>query len=164
MKLTSEKTSLEYPKKHKCFPSLSNFQWTQLFLLSTSYSMAFASVTLIFSKAPLIVQSTGGSVSIGPISIALFEFGKSIVVLPVGQAIRRLGRKMVFLFGGCFGLLSSVFGILGVIFAFPHLIFLSTFFTGTSTGIAYGYRFAAIEIAKPTSSVSFWSVSFSKES
>lgn len=135
------------PSSSYYMPSLSKYQWTQLGLLALCYALAFASVTLVMSEAPLVVLTTGGAKQIAPVSIAAFEIGKSFVVLPVGPMIIRYGRKKVFFLGGIFGLLSSMLGILGIVYSIPNLILVSTFCAGGATGIAYGYRFAAIEVS-----------------
>ena len=131
-----------------CIPSLSKFQWTQLSLLTSCFALAFSSVTLVMSRAPLVVKMAGGSLSLAPMSIAAFEVGKSFIVLPAAPMVRRYGRHRIFLVGTLFSFISTALGVLGVIYMMPWLIIASTFFAGTYTGIAYGYRYAAIEIAQ----------------
>jgi len=128
-------------------PTLKQDQWVQLLLLCLCFTLAFSSVTLVMSEAPLIVVYTGGATDIAPISIAMFEIGKSFVVLPVHRVIAKYGRKAVFIVGGFMGILSSVFGLLGVLYLQPSLILCSTLITGFATGIAYGYRYAAIDVS-----------------
>ena len=100
------------------------------------------------SRAPLVVKMAGGSLSLAPMSIAAFEVGKSFIVLPAAPMVRRYGRHRIFLVGTLFSFISTALGVLGVIYMMPWLIIASTFFAGTYTGIAYGYRYAAIEIAQ----------------
>lgn len=128
-------------------PTLTQSQWFQLLLLALCFTLAFSSVTLVMSLAPLIVVFTGGRTEIAPISIAVFEIGKAFVVLPIHTVIAKYGRKVVFVVGGVMGLLSSVFGLCGVLYSKPSLIIVSTLVTGFATGIAYGYRYAAIDVA-----------------
>ena len=137
-----------------CLPELTKFQWMQIGLLALCYALAFSSVTLVMSLAPLAVVPAGGTSpddesfhKEGPIAIALFEIGKSFVVLPVGPAVTRYGRKNVFFAGGEFGLISSAAGILGAWYSLPQPIVVSAFFAGLATGISYGYRFFAIEVS-----------------
>jgi MFS family permease len=128
-------------------PVLTKSQWIQLLLLSLCFTLAFSSVTLVMSEAPLIVVNTGGQSQIAPISIAMFEIGKSFVVLPMQKIISKFGRKVIFLVGTILGLISSLVGLLGVLYLQPSLIIVSTLTCGFATGIAYGYRYAAIDVA-----------------
>lgn len=133
------------PTAPRRIDSLSRSQWKQLGLLTLCFTLAMSSVTLVMSEAPLVVKVAGGSDSLAPISLAMFEIGKSFVVLFSAGAIIRYGRKKVFYIGSLLGLASTIFGILGVMNSNPYLILLWTSCAGAFTGIAYGYRFAAIE-------------------
>ncbi|MGI9481582.1 MAG: MFS transporter [Hyphomicrobiales bacterium] len=105
-------------------------------------------VTLIITGG-LIGKALSVDPGLATLPISSFVVGTMISALPASWLMKRVGRRIGFMAGAGFGLLSAVLGVLGISLQDFYLFVFAMLFTGTYQAFAMLYRFAAADNATP---------------
>ncbi len=130
-------------------------------MILRQHNVLLLAVTQALMQTAVVMSVAVGSVMgnvlaenerLATLPIALLIIGTAIASLPAGLAMRRWGRKAVFVVGTLIGMTGSLVAATGLsqgsflLFASGH------FFLGAYQGIANYYRFAAVESEGNTTS------------
>lgn len=101
----------------------------------------------VIGTSNVVILSMGGDTSITSLPLGAFFIGSSLISCGITEPLfRRYGRKVGFLTGIALGLVATGLGVWSLLIESPALNIVSALFFGTSTGIGFFLRFAAVEL------------------
>lgn len=117
------------------------------FILALATALAGANTTVMFATGAIVGAGLAPSRSLATLPISIFVVGLAAASLPVGMLIHRVGRRAAYLIATSAGVLTGLFGYLGVTLASFPIFCLATFCAGFYASAAQSYRFAAADTA-----------------
>ncbi|QCI68891.1 MFS transporter [Phreatobacter stygius] len=117
------------------------------FILSLATALAGANTTVMFATGAIVGAGLAPSRSLATLPISIFVVGLAAASLPVGMLIHRFGRRAAYQIATSAGVLTGLFGYLGVTLASFPIFCLATFCAGFYASAAQSYRFAAADTA-----------------
>lgn len=116
-------------------------------VMAVANALAGANATVMFATAAIVGAGLAPAPSLATLPISIFVVGLACASLPVGWMIRRVGRRRTYQVATLAGLLTGLFGYLGVTFGSFAMFCLGTFSAGFYASAAQSYRFAAADTA-----------------
>jgi MFS family permease len=116
-------------------------------ILAVATALAGANTTVMFATGAIVGAQLAPMRSLATLPISIFVVGLAAASLPVGMLVRRYGRRTAYLLATGAGVLTGLFGYLGVTMASFPIFCLATFCAGFYASAAQSYRFAAADTA-----------------
>jgi MFS family permease len=117
------------------------------FVLALATALAGANTTVMFATGAIVGAELAPTRSLATLPISIFVVGLAAASLPVGMLVRRFGRRTAYQIATVAGVLTGLFGYLGVVWSSFPLFCLGTFSAGFYASAAQSYRFAAADTA-----------------
>ena len=117
------------------------------FILALATALAGANTTVMFATGAIVGAELAPVRSLATLPISIFVVGLAAASLPVGMLVRRFGRRTAYQIATGAGILTGLFGYLGVTYASFPVFCLATFSAGFYASAAQSYRFAAADTA-----------------
>lgn len=117
------------------------------FILALATALAGANTTVMFATGAIVGANLAPIPSLATLPISIFVVGLAAASLPVGMLIRRVGRRVAYQIATGAGVLTGLFGYLGVMQSSFVLFCVATFCAGFYASAAQSYRFAAADTA-----------------
>jgi MFS family permease len=117
------------------------------FILALASALAGANTTVMFATGAIVGAQLAPVRSLATLPISIFVVGLAAASLPVGMLVRRFGRRTAYQIATGAGMLTGLFGYLGVVYANFWVFCLATFCAGFYASAAQSYRFAAADTA-----------------
>ena len=103
--------------------------------------------SLLIATAPLIAYGIAENKGLATLPTSLVIIGTAVMTIPASLFMRRVGRRVGFIFGSFIGVVSGLLSAYAVFISDFWLFALSTFLFGFFSGFAQLYRFAAADVA-----------------
>lgn len=116
-------------------------------ILAVATALAGANTTVMFATGAIVGAQLAPVRSLATLPISIFVVGLAAASLPVGMLVRRYGRRTAYQLATFAGMLTGLFGYLGVTLASFPVFCLATFCAGFYASAAQSYRFAAADTA-----------------
>jgi MFS family permease len=117
------------------------------FILAVASALAGANTTVMFATGAIVGANLAPVKSLATLPISIFVVGLAAASLPVGMLVRRFGRRTAYQIATGAGLITGLFGYLGVVLSSFPIFCLATFCAGFYASAAQSYRFAAADTA-----------------
>jgi len=117
------------------------------FILALATALAGANTTVMFATGAIVGAQLAPVRSLATLPISIFVVGLAAASLPVGMLVRRYGRRTAYQMATAAGVLTGLFGYLGVVWSSFPIFCLATFSAGFYASAAQSYRFAAADTA-----------------
>jgi predicted MFS family arabinose efflux permease len=115
--------------------------------LALSQGVAGANATVVFATGSLVGQALAPSPGWATVPLSTFVLGSALCTFPASMAMRRFGRRTVFMGGNVTGAWAGLLGALGVYLGSFTLFCAATLLAGVYHAIVNTYRFAAADTA-----------------
>ena len=128
-----------------------SFEVVALGVLALCWACALSASTMLVAVAPLAARDLGVSEKIAPFTCGTFLLGAALCSAPSAPIFNALGRRGGFLCGALAGILGGTLGALSTTcWRSEALLFAACALVGLAQGMAYFYRFAALEVCHPS--------------
>jgi MFS family permease len=117
------------------------------FVLALATALAGANTTVMFATGAIVGAELAPVRSLATLPISIFVVGLAAASLPVGMLIQRVGRRAAYQIATIAGVLTGLFGYLGVTLSSFPIFCVATFCAGFYASAAQSYRFAAADTA-----------------
>lgn len=117
------------------------------FILALATALAGANTTVMFATGAIVGAQLAPVRSLATLPISIFVVGLAAASLPVGMLVRRYGRRTAYQLATAAGILTGLFGYLGVVWSSFPVFCMATFAAGFYASAAQSYRFAAADTA-----------------
>ena len=117
------------------------------FVLALATALAGANTTVMFATGAIVGAELAPVRSLATLPISIFVVGLATASLPVGMLIQRFGRRTAYQIATIAGVLTGLFGYLGVTLSSFPIFCIATFCAGFYASAAQSYRFAAADTA-----------------
>lgn len=117
------------------------------FVLALATALAGANTTVMFATGAIVGAQLAPVRSLATLPISIYVVGLAAATLPVGMLIQRFGRRAAYQMATASGVLTGLFGYLGVTMGSFPVFCLATFSAGFYASAAQSYRFAAADTA-----------------
>ncbi|QCK87169.1 MFS transporter [Phreatobacter aquaticus] len=117
------------------------------FVLALATALAGANTTVMFATGAIVGAELAPVRSLATLPISIFVVGLATASLPVGMLIQRVGRRAAYQIATIAGVLTGLFGYLGVTLSSFPIFCVATFCAGFYASAAQSYRFAAADTA-----------------
>jgi MFS family permease len=114
-------------------------------VLAASQALMQTAVVMSVAVGSVMGRVLAENERLATLPIALLIIGTAVASLPAGLAMRRWGRKVVFMLGTLIGMMGSLIAAAGLSQGSFLLFVAGHFLLGAYQGIANYYRFAAVE-------------------
>jgi len=119
------------------------------FILAGAQTLYGASAIVNIALGGLIGQSLAENKALATLPITTFVLGTACATIPASLFMKRVGRRVGFMCGAGFGLISALLAIVAIYESQFWLFALATFINGFYQAFAQFYRFAAADVASP---------------
>ncbi|GIU17810.1 MFS transporter [Shewanella colwelliana] len=118
---------------------------SNVWVLTLAQAFAMSATPMMMLLGGLIGVELAPSPVLATLPIASMVIGVALSVIPVSRAMRRFGRKPIFIFGAFLGACSGLVAACATHFHWFILFCFSGFMLGAAGAIVQQYRFAAME-------------------
>lgn len=118
---------------------------SNVWVLTLAQAFAMSATPMMMLLGGLIGVELSPSPVLATLPIAAMVIGVALSVIPVSRAMRRFGRKPIFIFGAFLGASSGLVAACATHFHWFILFCFSGFMLGAAGAIVQQYRFAAME-------------------
>jgi MFS family permease len=116
-------------------------------ILAGAQTLYGASTLVAITTGGLIGQALAADKALATLPISTLVIGTALATVPMSLFMKRVGRRIGFMCGAGFGLLSAVLAVVAIYQQSFWLFALATFFNGVYQASAQFYRFAAADVA-----------------
>ncbi len=113
--------------------------------LATAQALTGANSAVIFATGSIIGSTLAPDVSLATVPLSMFVVGLATGTLPTGMISRAYGRRVAFIIGTGFGVLTGLLGAYAILHASFPLFCCATFLGGLYGAVSQSYRFAAAD-------------------
>ena len=126
------------------------YEFLALLTLALCWACALSASCLLVSIAPLAAERLGANTELAPFTCGVFMLGAACVSAPSAPLFQALGRRGAFFVGASAGIFGGVIGVVATLFNLrAFFLFVACALVGLAQGMAYFYRFAALEVCAP---------------
>ncbi|MBW8902943.1 MAG: MFS transporter, partial [Bradyrhizobium sp.] len=117
--------------------------------LAAAQALTGANSAVIFATGSIVGATLAPDVSLATVPLSMFVLGLATGTLPTGAISRAYGRRVAFIIGTGFGVLTGLLGALAILRGSFALFCCATFLGGLYGAVSQSYRFAAADGASP---------------
>jgi len=117
------------------------------YILAGAQTFFGASAIVNIALGGLIGQAMADNKAFATVPITTFVLGTACATIPASMFMKRVGRRVGFMCGAGFGLISALLAIVAIYENLFWLFALATFINGFYQAFAQFYRFAAADVA-----------------
>src|SRR3954452_3904611 len=117
--------------------------------LAAAQALTGANSAVIFATGSIVGATLAPGVSLATVPLSMFVLGLATGTLPTGAISRAYGRRVAFIIGTGFGVLTRLLGALAILRGSFALFCCATFLGGLYGAVSQSYRFAAADGASP---------------
>src|SRR3954462_10964529 len=117
--------------------------------LAAAQALTGANSAVIFATGSIVGATLAPDVSLATVPLSMFVLGLATGTLPTGAISRAYGRRVAFIIGTGFGVLTGLLGALAILRGSFALFCCATFLGGLYCAVSQSYRFAAADGASP---------------
>src|SRR3954465_12145451 len=117
--------------------------------LAAAQALTGANSAVIFATGSIGGATLAPDVSLATVPLSMFVLGLATGTLPTGAISGAYGRRVAFIIGTGFGVLTGLLGALAILRGSFALFCCATFFGGLYGAVSQSYRFAAADGASP---------------
>ena len=122
-----------------------------LLMYALCWGLTLTCSCLLVSIAPLAAVARGAPAGLAPFTCGAFLLGAAFVSLPSASLFQRLGRRRTFAIGAAAGMGGGALGLAAFKWELPaSALFASCALVGLAQGMGQFYRFAALEVVRPS--------------
>jgi MFS family permease len=120
-----------------------------VFLLACCQALLLTNAVTLISIGALAGYSLAENKAFATLPAATYVLGGALGTVPASLWMRRVGRRLGFLTGGCFGLVGSTLAAFAMAISSFSLLCFGTLLLGVYNAFGQYYRFAAADAATP---------------
>ena len=113
--------------------------------LAAAQALTGANSAVIFATGSIVGATLAPDVSLATVPLSMFVLGLATGTLPTGAISRAYGRRVAFIIGTGFGVLTGLLGALAILRGSFALFCCATFLGGLYGAVSQSYRFAAAD-------------------
>src|SRR3954468_23656766 len=118
--------------------------------LAAAQALTGANSAVIFATGSIVGATLAPDVSLATVPLSMFVLGLATGTLPTGAISRAYGRRVAFIIGTGFGVLTGLLGALAILRGSFALFCCATVLGGLYGAVSQSYRFAAADGASAT--------------
>jgi MFS family permease len=116
-------------------------------LLSACFALTITGQVILVAVTALVGHQLADDKSLATLPAALLWLGTASATIPASFLMRRIGRRLGFMFGAVIGMLGASIAALSVYFESFEQLCLGVMLVGAYNGFNFYFRFAAPEVA-----------------
>src|SRR3954447_20006065 len=113
--------------------------------LAAAQALTGANSAVIFATGSIVGAAPAPGISLATVPLSMFVVGLAAGTLPTGAISRAYGRRVAFIIGTGFGVLTGLLGALAILRGSFWLFCCATFLGGLYGAVSQSYRFAAAD-------------------
>jgi len=113
--------------------------------LSIAQALTGANSAVIFATGSIVGATLAPSLALATVPLSVYVLGLAAATLPTGYVSRRYGRRVAFIIGTGFGVLTGVIGCIAILRGSFALFCFATTLGGVYGAVSQSYRFAAAD-------------------
>jgi MFS family permease len=113
--------------------------------LAAAQALTGANSAVIFATGSIVGATLAPEISLATVPLSMYVLGLAAGTLPTGTISRRYGRRVAFIVGTGFGVLTGLLGAFAILHGSFWLFCAATFLGGLYGAVSQSYRFAAAD-------------------
>jgi MFS family permease len=113
--------------------------------LAIAQALTGANSAVIFATGSIVGATLAPSISLATVPLSMYVVGLATGTLPTGMISRTYGRRVAFIIGTGYGVLTGLLGAYAILHASFPLFCCATFLGGLYGAVSQSYRFAAAD-------------------
>jgi predicted MFS family arabinose efflux permease len=119
-----------------------------IFLLTLAQVLMVSSVIVMITFSSFVGQLLSPDPRFATVPIAIAVLGAACFAIPMSMLMKRYGRKKIFHFGACLGVISGIMACAAIYYMNFTLFCFAALLHGGYQSIGSFYRFAALEVSQ----------------